>query len=113
MCILSRINLSSPRILPTTRYSRWSGNARFLDSSGKSLGAYLGIIICKALPPHSGDLMLNKQWIKGYKEGLKSNLSYVRSLVRNITKARIAYHAGFKAGIAVTVKRRAKLQAPS
>ena len=62
---------------------------------------HLGIITCKALPPYSGDLMLNKQWVKGYREGLKSNLIYVRPLVRNITKARIAYHAGFKAGIAV------------
>ena len=52
--------------------------------------------------------MLNKQWVKGYRKGLKSKLTYVRPLARNMTEARIAYHAGFIAGIAVAVKRRAK-----
>ena len=86
-----------------------------LGPSGKFLGthvAHLGIIICKALPPHS-EKMLNKQWFKGYKVGLNSNLTYARPLVRNPTESRIAYHAGFIAGIVVAVKRRAKQQPSS
>ena len=38
-----RINLSSPRILSTTSYTGWSGNARFLDPSSKFLGAHVAL----------------------------------------------------------------------
>jgi hypothetical protein len=117
MCILSRINLSSPRILSTTRYSRWSGNARFLDLSGKFLGAHvtrLGII-CKASPTPSWENQPHlRSWVWGYRAGKASKQMYPPKTPSFKTKAKAAWFAGFIAGmLAAAAERNAKSQTSS